>query len=357
MAFRLGRAQGAWLRPGDANEAELPGAGRGGGVELQHLIAGAGTLPRKMVSGYVGTVQIFRFDPEVSVPVDPLGSESRVGRLTGEDTRGRIQVLHLAPGGVIDRRQAERRQLVAVVSGSGWVSGGKGARRLIRAGHAVVWEPGEEPAVGSDGGLTAVCVEGRFTMEAFAVTREIVVVDYDPQWPESFERARSYLWPAVENIALGIDHVGSTSVPRLAAKPIIDMDVVVADESQVPLIIDVLALLGYEWEGDGGVAGRQAFDTSQHPELPPHHLYLVVENNKAHLDHLLLRDSLRADPEERHRYAELKRANVDLAQGDTDVYTAAKAHFVADILTRARAERGLEPASYWVPDLPGVAQR
>ena len=310
-----------------------------------------------IASRYVGTVQMFRFDPEVSVPVDPRGSSSRVGRLTGEDTRGRIQVLHLAPGGVIDRRPTQRRQLVAVVSGSGWVSGGEGAQRPIRSGQAAVWEPGEEREVGSDVGLTAVCVEGAFKMEAFAVTREIVVVDYDSQWPEWFERARAYLWPAVENIAVRIDHVGSTSVPGLAAKPIIDMDIVVADQSRVPLIIDALTRLGYVWEGDGGVAGRQAFDTSQHPELPAHHLYLVVENNKAHLDHLLLRDSLRADSEERRGYAELKRANVVLAQGDIDVYTAAKAHFVAEILTRARADRGLEPANYWVPGTPGGAQQ
>lgn len=101
---------------------------------------------------------------------------------------------------------------------------------------------------------------------------------------------------------------------------------------------------------------RVRIATTQLPELPPHHLYLVVENNKAHLDHVLLRDLLRADARARDRYAELKRANVLLAQGDIDVYVAAKAQFVADLLTRARAERGLEPAIYWIPDMPGVPQ-
>ena len=304
-----------------------------------------------------GDVRFFRFDPEVSFPIDNFGSESRIGRLTGENTRGRIQILYLAPGGVIVGHRAELRQLFAVVSGAGWVSGGEGARRSIRTGQAAVWEPGEEHQAGSDEGLTAVWVEGSFEMKAFAVTREIVVADYNPGWPEWFERIRAYVWPAVEHIALRIDHVGSTSVEGLAAKPIIDIDIVVADNAKVRPVIDALVALGYEWEGDGGVPGRQAFDTSGHPALPPHHLYLVVENNKAHLDHVLLRDLLRADPQQRRRYAELKRTNVELAQGDIDVYTAAKAHFVADLLTQARADRGLEPASYWVPDMPGMTQK
>jgi GrpB-like predicted nucleotidyltransferase (UPF0157 family) len=311
-----------------------------------------------MASGYVCSVRIFRFDPEVSAPVDPFGSESRLGRLTSEDARGQIRVLHLVAGEVVDGRQAERRYgfLVAVVSGSGWVSGQEGTTRPIRSGEAATWEPGEEQQLGSDEGLSAVCFEGVFEMEAFPVTREIVVLDYDPEWANWFERVRAHVWAPIEDLAIRIDHVGSTSVPGLAAKPIIDMDIVVTDESVVPSIIAALTPLGYRWEGDGGVPGRQAFDTSRQHQLPPHHLYVVVENNKAHLDHVLLRDSLRADPDLLRRYAMLKRANVELAQGDIDLYTAAKAHFVAEVLTRAREERGLDPATYWTPDIPGLTK-
>jgi GrpB-like predicted nucleotidyltransferase (UPF0157 family) len=302
-------------------------------------------------------VQIFRFDPEVSIPIDHFGSDFRIGRLTGDDTQGRVQILHLRPGGIVGRHRAVSRQLFAVVSGSAWVSGGDGQRRPIRSGQAAVWEPDEEHDASSDEGLVAVCVEGHFEMKAMAVTKDIVVVDADPQWPEWFERVQAYLWPAVEKVALRIDHVGSTSVPGLAAKPIIDVDIVVANDSEVRTVIDALRPLDYQWVGDLGVEGRQAFDTSGHPELPPHHLYLVVENNKAHLGHVLLRDFLRTDAETCRRYAELKRANVAIAQGDMDVYVAAKARFVADILTRARADRGLEPASYWVPDMLRVSQK
>jgi GrpB-like predicted nucleotidyltransferase (UPF0157 family)/quercetin dioxygenase-like cupin family protein len=296
-------------------------------------------------------VQIFRFDQEVSMPVDQPGSDGRIGRLTRDDARGRIYVLHLGPGGIVDRHRQGARQLLVVVSGAGWVNGGDGRHRRIHSGQAAVWEPDEEHGVSSDDGLMAVCVEGTFEMDAMAVTKDIVVVDADPQWPEWFERVRTYLWPAVEEVALRIDHVGSTSVPGLAAKPIIDVDVVVDDDSHVRAVIDALRPLGYQWVGDLGVEGRQAFGPSGHHDLPTHHLYVVVENNQAHLDHVLFRDILRSDPEACRRYSDLKRANVDLAQGDMDVYLAAKAPFVAELLARARDARDFDLTPEGAPPL------
>jgi len=249
----------------------------------------------------------------------------------------------------VGRHPAGLRQLFAVVAGSGWVSGSDSRRRQIQGGQAALWEPGEDHEAGGEAGLMAVCVEGSFEVRAMAVTKEIVVTDYDPGWPTWFERLRAHVWPAVEDIALRIDHVGSTSVPGLAAKPIIDMDIVVAYESDVRRVIERLKTLGYEWEGDLGVEGRQAFRARGGSDLSSHHLYLVVENNRAHLDHLLLRDLLRVDPVARDRYGELKRANVERAQGDMEVYLAAKADLVAELLSRARAERGLDPVRYWMP--------
>jgi GrpB-like predicted nucleotidyltransferase (UPF0157 family) len=156
----------------------------------------------------------------------------------------------------------------------------------------------------------------------------------------------------IQDVALRIDHVGSTSVPGLAAKSIIDMDIVVASENEVHPVIERLARAGYQWRGDLGVAGREAFGLETDEGLPPHHLYLVVENSRAHLDHWLLRDLLWADGEARERYAALKRQNVKLAAGDIDVYVAAKAALVAELLARARVERGLPSVEYWKPDRP-----
>lgn len=180
---------------------------------------------------------------------------------------------------------------------------------------------------------------------------EIVVTDYNPQWPGWFELVRAYVWPAVSDVAIGIDHVGSTSVPGLGAKPIIDLDILVAREGQITPVIDRLSAIGYRWRGDLDVPGREAFWAPEHQRLPDHNLYLVVQNNKAHMDHWLFRDLLREDAEARARYEALKRRNARLANGDIEVYVAAKAALVAELLTRAREEKGLPPATYWLPQV------
>jgi GrpB-like predicted nucleotidyltransferase (UPF0157 family)/quercetin dioxygenase-like cupin family protein len=284
-------------------------------------------------------VRIFRFDDETAIPIDRFGSRFRLAPLVADGAGVRAQLMYLPAGGSVGRHPAVSLQLFAVVAGRGEATGGDGAARALGPGEAALWEPGEEHGVTSDDGLTALCVEGRFDVWAVGVTGEIVVAEYDPVWPAWFAAVRDRVWPAVADVAVRIDHVGSTSVPGLAAKPIIDMDIVVASEDDVRPVIDRLAAIGYRWRGDLGVAGRQAFAPPAGSDLPRHHLYLVVEGNKAHLDHVLLRDLLRGDAEARGRYADLKRDNVELAAGDMDVYVAAKAALVTELLTRARAGR------------------
>lgn len=182
------------------------------------------------------------------------------------------------------------------------------------------------------------------------MTKEIVVVPYDERWPSYFERIAETLAPHVGDVALRIDHVGSTAVPGLAAKPIIDLDIVVSHASDVKHVIGCLEGAGYRWLGDLGISGREAFSPVVDSDLPEHHLYVVVENNRAHLDHLLLRDLLRDDREARTEYGDVKASNARAADGDMEFYIAAKAHLVAQLLTRARSERGLPPVDYWIPD-------
>jgi GrpB-like predicted nucleotidyltransferase (UPF0157 family) len=297
-------------------------------------------------------MRIFRFDEELSIPIDAFGSNFRIGPLTGDaaTSKVRVQMMYLPAGGGIGCHPTPVQQLFAVVAGTGWVAGGgSGAgtgddddeqdRRDIRPGYAALWDAGEDHEAGTAHGLTAICIEGRFDVWATAVTTDIVVTDYDPAWPDWFETLRQRIWPAVEGIAICIDHVGSTSVPGLAAKPIIDMDIVVADPANLRPVIQRLATIGYRWRGDLGVVGREAFALPKDGTWPAHNLYLVVEDNKAHLDHWLLRDLLRRDAGARARYARLKRANVDVANRDMDIYLAAKAGLVAELLDRARAER------------------
>lgn len=223
-------------------------------------------------------MEIIRFDEDVSIEVTAHGSRFGIGPLTGDDTHGRVQMLHLPPDGLIGRHRTHGRQLLAVVQGEGWVSGEDGDRRSIRSGWGVIFEPGESHEAGSEAGLVAVCIEGDFERWAIRVTQDIVVADYDTRWPAWFDEIAAHVWLAVRDVAIRVDHVGSTSVPGLAAKPIIDMDIVVGSDDATALVIERLGAIGYRWRGDLGVTGRQAFSVPADPVLPSHHLYLVVES-------------------------------------------------------------------------------
>lgn len=168
-------------------------------------------------------------------------------------------------------------------------------------------------------------------------TPPAVVVDYDPRWPEEFDLLRSHLQPVVAGLALGIEHVGSTAVTGLAAKPVIDVDVVVADEHASRAAVRALAEAGWVPEGDLGIAGRQAFQTR--PGLPHHHLYVVVTGSQPHLDHVLLRDHLRRNPAAVAEYAALKKELAPLLREDRQAYLDAKSALVQRLLTSERARQ------------------
>lgn len=282
-------------------------------------------------------MHIYRFDEEVSIPIDQFGSNFRVGPLTGHHATGRLQVMHLPPNGLIGRHVTAVQQLFAVITGEGVATGEDEQPRHLGPGYAAVWDPGENHDVRTEQGLTAICFEGTFDMWAVARTMDIVVADYDPAWAEWFQTLHDLIWPAVSDVAIRIDHVGSTSVPGLAAKPIIDMDIVVATEEQVRPTIERLARIGYRRRGNLGIPGREAFARPATEDgRPPHNLYVVVENNMAHQDHWRLRDLLREDAEARAEYGALKKANVALANGDIEAYGHAKEDLVTRLLERAR---------------------
>lgn len=158
----------------------------------------------------------------------------------------------------------------------------------------------------------------------------ITVVDYDPQWLALFERLRATIWPAVRDVALGVEHVGSTSVPGLAAKPVIDLSVVVPTEAELAPAIERLATLGYVHRGNLGVEGREAFH-SPHRE-PPHHLYLCPRESLGLANHLAVRDYLRAHPDKARAYGELKKRLAGEFPDDIESYVDGKTDLLLDIL-------------------------
>jgi GrpB-like predicted nucleotidyltransferase (UPF0157 family) len=161
----------------------------------------------------------------------------------------------------------------------------------------------------------------------------VTVVEYDPSWPAQFETLRSRIWAAVGPVAIAVEHIGSTSVPGLAAKPIIDIDVVVASDSNVGPAVERLAMLGYAHQGDLGIKGREALRSP--PGLPAHHLYVCVQGGPALTNHLTIRDRLRGDPDAAATYGMLKKRLAALSPLDRDKYIAGKTDFLLAVLRGA----------------------
>jgi GrpB-like predicted nucleotidyltransferase (UPF0157 family)/chloramphenicol 3-O-phosphotransferase len=161
----------------------------------------------------------------------------------------------------------------------------------------------------------------------------VVVVDYDEAWPVLFEELARPVREALADLGAEIEHVGSTAVPGLAAKPIVDIDVVVPSTEDVPAAIERLRSLGYLYQGDKGIPGREAFRWPS--GVTPHHLYVVVAGGEPLLAHLALRDHLRANPEVAAEYAALKQRLAQRFGDDRLGYTEAKSEFVAGVLRRA----------------------
>ncbi|HEY4440081.1 MAG TPA: GrpB family protein [Candidatus Elarobacter sp.] len=164
----------------------------------------------------------------------------------------------------------------------------------------------------------------------------VIVVPYDPQWARTFEQVRDRVVPAVGDVLAGVEHVGSTAVPGLAAKPIVDVDVVVRNDRDVPEAIRRLAAIGYEHLGDLGIAGREAFRAA--PGLGRHHLYVLAPGPVLRA-HLLLRDALRADRALADAYAALKIELSERFRNDRDAYAEGKTQFIAAVLLADRPHR------------------
>jgi GrpB-like predicted nucleotidyltransferase (UPF0157 family) len=162
----------------------------------------------------------------------------------------------------------------------------------------------------------------------------ITVADYDPGWPGRFERLRREYATAMAEAGVpvvAIEHVGSTSVPGLAAKAVIDCDIIVARQD-VAAASKVLMTLGFTPEGELGIPLRWAF---REPErLAGTNTYVVVAGSLALRNHLAVRDALRADPTLRDQYAAVKR-RVGAVAADIDEYGQGKSAMVQRILAVA----------------------
>ena len=157
------------------------------------------------------------------------------------------------------------------------------------------------------------------------------VVPYREVWRERFALLKEKVETALKGIPVRIEHVGSTSVPGLAAKDVIDADVIPADWKQFPEIAARLASSGWRGRGDLGIPGREAFEASV--RLPfAHHLYICRAGTSALENHLLLRNYLHTHPAEAARYGALKQKLAARFPEDVSRYCEEKSSLIAEML-------------------------
>jgi GrpB-like predicted nucleotidyltransferase (UPF0157 family) len=160
------------------------------------------------------------------------------------------------------------------------------------------------------------------------------LVDYDPEWPARFARIRERLAGALGATARTIEHIGSTAVPGIEAKPIIDVLVTVDEVEDEARYLPAIVELGYE------LRVREDRHRMFRPASRDAHVHVCAEGGREQHDYLLLRDWLRHSAEDRGAYAGLKRKLAIEDWPDVNYYARAKSPLISEILARARADAG-----------------
>ena len=164
--------------------------------------------------------------------------------------------------------------------------------------------------------------------------KSVEVVDYDESWRDAFERVRQDLELALGSAALAVHHIGSTSVPGMRAKPVIDVLVEVSELELIEQRMPAFAALGYQARGDYGIPGRLYFSRSATGDRLPVHVHAYRRGDPQVARHLSFRDSLREHPEMAREYSELKTSLAAAHAHDRDAYQAGKADFIAAVESR-----------------------
>jgi len=163
--------------------------------------------------------------------------------------------------------------------------------------------------------------------------KKIIVKDYDPEWALIFNSIYSFIWPHIKEQSISLEHVGSTSIKGLAAKPIIDIDIIVDSQDSSCCVIKSLETIGYKHLGDMGIADREAFTNPLN--LPNHNLYVCLKGSLALRNHLALRKILRSHPDSAVEYGKLKKQLARQCSNDIDAYVEGKTGFIVSLLKKS----------------------
>lgn len=167
---------------------------------------------------------------------------------------------------------------------------------------------------------------------------EVVVVEYNPLWPQLFEEEKARILSLIKAWVLEIEHVGSTAVPGLGAKPIIDIMVGLRSLDDARHCIPLLETIGYEYvpKHEAVMPERRYFHKGSTRFKRTHHLHIVETTSEFWERHLLFRDYLRAHEETARDYYELKKTLATRFRADRGAYTDAKTSFIQQVIEQAR---------------------
>jgi len=154
---------------------------------------------------------------------------------------------------------------------------------------------------------------------------------YDAKWKSDFQKIKAELEGALGDLIIDIEHVGSTSVEGLSAKPCIDIDVIISDYSVFDAVVDRLRTIGYIHEGNLGIAEREAFKYTDKPHLQTHHLYVCPQWSEELHRHITFRNYLRQNPEAVRRYGAVKEQAAQLFPNDINGYMEYKSACIEEL--------------------------
>ena len=166
-------------------------------------------------------------------------------------------------------------------------------------------------------------------------TKRVVVEKWNPQWKYEYEKIVASLGKDIIYNSIKIEHIGSTSVEGLSAKPVIDLDIVI-EKDKFAIIKELLNKKGYEYEGDLGIEGREAFSYSGKEELMTHHLYVCHQDSKEFFRHIIFRNFLKNNPDLAAEYSNVKEQAAVLYPDDIDKYMEFKSKIIEKIYKKCR---------------------
>ena len=162
-------------------------------------------------------------------------------------------------------------------------------------------------------------------------TKNVIVLPYDKAWKSAFEAIQQEIESALGDLILGIEHVGSTSVEGMSAKPCIDIDVIIKDYSVFEKVIGNLESIGYTHEGDLGIKDREAFKYANKPHLMKHHLYVCPQFSEELHRHITFRNFLRDNTDAVKKYSQVKETAAKLFPNDIDKYIEYKSPCIEEL--------------------------